>query len=113
MEEKKIEIGKWYSFLYPDYGTPDSHPDYTAHRGSSVKVLRELTDKEVDPINRPMYEVQAKDGWKGSVNAFELFKKLDFSAKGPFAQKGDREEARDSGMTVRALRIERAMEELL
>lgn len=65
------EIGGKYRFTYPNYGTPDSYPEYTAHSGQVVTVIRKLTPKESDNI---MYEVQAEDGWKGHIFSDELRK---------------------------------------
>lgn len=67
-----IHIGMTYKFVYPNYGTPDSHPDYTAHSGCVVTVERQLTDKECDPENGPAYWVHAADGWCGNAHASEL-----------------------------------------
>ena len=65
-------IGKRYYFRYPYYGTPDGHPDYTAHRGQIVTVERQLTNKECDPECQPMWKIRASDGWTGSAHSSEL-----------------------------------------
>ena len=65
-------IGKIYRFTYPNYGTPDTHPDYTAHSGQRVKIIRQLTNAECDPECQPTYRVKAKDGWIGTAHASEL-----------------------------------------
>ena len=65
-------IGGTYRFTYPNYGTPNSHPDYTAHSGQKVRVLRQLTDKECNPECQPMWRIRASDGWIGSANSSEL-----------------------------------------
>lgn len=44
-------------------------PEYSAHRGQQVSILRRLTDEECDPECGPMFEVRAADGWTG--HAFE------------------------------------------
>lgn len=67
-----IEIGKRYLFNYPNFGTPDSFPDYTAHRGADVTVTRQLSDAECDPECQPMFEVRADDRWTGHADASEL-----------------------------------------
>ena len=72
MTTTAIEIGKRYRFIYPNYGTPDTHPDYTAHSGRVVLVERQLTDKECDPECGPNYWVRASDKWRGNVHASEL-----------------------------------------
>jgi hypothetical protein len=72
MKGKHPFVGTRRIFTYPDYGTPDSHPDYTTHTGQPVTVLRQLTDDECDPECQPMLEVQADDGWRGHVHAAEL-----------------------------------------
>ena len=65
-------IGKTVQFNYPDYGTPDSHPDYTAHSGQAVVVVRQLTNAECDLECQPMYLIKAQDGWEGHANNSEL-----------------------------------------
>jgi hypothetical protein len=47
-------------------------PDYTAHAGQTVTVLRELGPTEYDFEGDRMYEVQAADGWKGDAYESEL-----------------------------------------
>jgi hypothetical protein len=69
---RPICVGMSYKFVYPNYGTPDSHPDYTAHSGYVVKVEHQLTDKECDPESGPAYWVHAADGWCGNAHASEL-----------------------------------------
>ena len=64
-------IGK-ATFNYPDFGTPDGFPEYTAHSGQEVEVIRQLTDDEADPEVQPMYEIRATDGWTGHVDGSEL-----------------------------------------
>jgi len=59
-------------FTYPDYGTPDGHPEHTAHSGQVVTVVRQLTNKECDPECQPMYRIKADDGWEGDANGSEL-----------------------------------------
>ncbi len=59
-------------FTYPNYGTPDTHPDYTAHSGQTVEILRQLTDEECDPECQPMYFIRADDGWEGHAHVSEL-----------------------------------------
>lgn len=71
-ETKTITIGGRYLFLYPNYGTPDSHPDYTAHSGQAVTVESQLTDKECDPECGPAFWVKAGDGWRGNAHVSEL-----------------------------------------
>jgi hypothetical protein len=65
-------VGKKATFRYPDYGTPDSHPDYTAHSGQVVEIERQLSPEEVDAECGPMFRIRAKDGWTGDVNRDEL-----------------------------------------
>lgn len=59
-------------FTYPDYGTPNTRPEYTAHSGQEVFVVRQLTDDECDPECQPMYLIRASDGWEGHVDESEL-----------------------------------------
>ncbi len=64
---------KTFRFTYPNYGTPDMHPDYTAHSGQRVTIVRQLIEgKEYDAEGGPMFEVQAADGWRGHACADEL-----------------------------------------
>lgn len=69
---RKKEIGGRYRFTYPDYGTPESHPDYRAHSGQMVTIERQLSDEECDPECQPMYRITADDGWTGTVDSNEL-----------------------------------------
>jgi len=65
-------------FLYPNYGDPDQHPDYSAHSGQVVTIIRPLKDRvEYDYEGDKMFEVIADDGWKGHVWESELHT-LDF-----------------------------------
>ena len=66
-------IGDNAIFHYGHYGHPDSYPEYSAHRGSMVTVMRELTDQECDrdEVGR-MFEVMAPDGWRGHAFIDEL-----------------------------------------
>jgi hypothetical protein len=70
----KKKIGGTYCFTYPNYGTPDTHMDYTAHSGQNVTVLEQLKDTECDPEAQPMYVVKAADGWTGCAHGSELRK---------------------------------------
>lgn len=65
------EIGGQYRFKYPNYGTPDGYPEYTAHSGQVVTIIRKMTKEETDVV---MYEIEAKDGWRGNALAGELRK---------------------------------------
>jgi hypothetical protein len=65
-------IGQTKRFTYPNYGTPDGYPEYTAHSGQLVAVIRQLTLEECDAKCQPMYLVRAADGWEGHVNGSEL-----------------------------------------
>lgn len=64
-----IKPGDRRFFIYPNYGTPDGYPDYTAHSGQQVQVRRRLAPNESD---FEMYEVEAADGWRGHAHADEL-----------------------------------------
>lgn len=61
-------------FVYPEAFTSlfPSLPDYTAHNGHIVTVVRQLTDEECDPECQPVYEIKADDGWVGHAFADEL-----------------------------------------
>ena len=67
-------IGSTRKFNYPPEFV--TLPDYTAHAGQCVKVLRALRDG--DEYDGPkaglerMYEVRARDGWIGHAWASEL-----------------------------------------
>ncbi len=64
-------IGGKYRFNYPYYGTPNNYPEYTAHSGQVVTILRKLSPEESNNI---MYEILAEDGWKGHACNDELRK---------------------------------------
>ena len=66
----RIKIGGRYRFDYPAAFT--TLPDYTAHAGQAVTVLRQLTDAECDPECQPMFEIKADDGWTGCADGDEL-----------------------------------------
>lgn len=68
-----IPRGGWCLFHYPrEFVTL---PDYTAHAGKPVRVVRELTADEAEPGGpdmEQMFRVQAQDGWIGDAWAGEL-----------------------------------------
>jgi hypothetical protein len=66
-----IEIGQAYIFNYPELPSLMC-PEYLAHRGQLVTVIRELVDDKVYPSNTFMYEVEALDGWRGNVWPIQL-----------------------------------------
>ena len=47
-------------------------PDYSAHRGQLVEIIRQCTNDECDPECQPMYVVKAADGWQGHASVDEL-----------------------------------------
>lgn len=52
-----------------------SLPEYTAHSGCKVKIIRELIDGveyDRDPDGELMYRVRAEDGWEGDAFESEL-----------------------------------------
>lgn len=65
-----IQIGASYTFHYPREFT--TLPEYTAHAGHTVVVVRQLTDAECDPECQPMFEVRTADGWTGHADESEL-----------------------------------------
>jgi hypothetical protein len=72
----EIEIGATYEFAYPK--AFKAAPDYSAHRGQPVRVIRlcdPVADK-VDPGAKPVYVVQADDGWTGHANPAELLEPI-------------------------------------
>lgn len=81
---KDIIVGQSYRFEYPNFGAPDCHPDYTAHRDQAVTVIREMQDGvEYDNprcVNEDgteeggdrMFKVRAADGWEGDAWESEL-----------------------------------------
>lgn len=73
MKETKT-IGARYRFTYPNYGTPETHPDYREHSNQIVTIERQLTNNECDPECQPSYLVKADDGWVGTAHASELHK---------------------------------------
>ena len=67
-----ITIGLIYRFAYPEAFT--TLPEYSAHRGQYVTVLR-LADPaadQVDPESMPVYIIRANDGWIGHADECEL-----------------------------------------
>lgn len=64
------KTGKTFKFDYPKQFV--TLPEYSAHRGQTVTVLRQLTDEECDPEQQPMWLVAAVDGWQGHVFDDEL-----------------------------------------
>jgi hypothetical protein len=72
-------IGKKALFKYPDYGTPDGFPEYTAHSGQVVTIVSVVT-KDIEPEDEGrLFKVQAEDGWKGQVWRHELTVKKDLN----------------------------------
>jgi hypothetical protein len=67
-EDDMIEIGQVYEFDYPAVFT--TLPEYTAHAGQRVTVVRELAEDECE--NGPVYEIVAEDGWIGCAPPGEL-----------------------------------------
>jgi len=60
-------------FTYPNFGKPDGYPDYTAHSGQTVEVIREgIEGEDYDNEGEKMYLVRADDGWLGWVWESEL-----------------------------------------
>ena len=57
-------------FHYPVEFT--SLPEYSQHRGMTVRVDRELTADEYDNEGECMYQVTADDGWIGHAWESEL-----------------------------------------
>lgn len=51
-------------------------PEYSAHRGCIVEVLRELgpdeSDHHIDPNLEPVFHIRASDGWEGNAFKSEL-----------------------------------------
>lgn len=68
---RRPQIGERRVFIYPDFGEPDSYPEYTKHRFHVVTVIREADDYDFE--GERQFKVQADDGWKGSAWASELF----------------------------------------
>jgi hypothetical protein len=70
----RIYKGRKYRFAYPPEFV--TLPDYTAHAGQMVTVIRPLRDGEeydgpAAGLER-MYEVKAADGWTGHAWQSEL-----------------------------------------
>lgn len=66
-------IGEKRIFNYPEHFV--TLPDYSAHRGQIVTVLRELDSTENNNPEIRMFEVVASDGWIGHADEFELEEK--------------------------------------
>lgn len=58
------------TFHYPKEFT--TLPDYSAHRGQKVEVVRPLTRDEYDFGGEAMFLVRADDGWEGHAFRSEL-----------------------------------------
>ena len=80
-EAGTTQIGKTYRFNYPEEFT--SLPEYSAHRGQLVTVIRPCTEDEADELQDDpdgtgyrvidtMMVVQASDGWIGHAWDSEL-----------------------------------------
>lgn len=66
-----VRIGGTYRLDYPAEFT--TLPDYTAHTGQHVVVLRELQDGvDYDFEGDRLYLVRAADGWQGHAFCSEL-----------------------------------------
>ena len=72
MRMRTKTTGKKYRFTYPNYGTPDTHPDYTKHSGQRVTILGLVPRHTYNDGNGNMYYVRADDGWKGQAFGSEL-----------------------------------------
>lgn len=78
-----IKQGQSYTFDYPiEFTLHKSLPEYCAHRGAQVTVLRPCTEVEADILwddlgNGPeivdrMFLIEATDGWQGLAYESEL-----------------------------------------
>ena len=65
--------GQTSTFNYPaEFRTL---PEYTAHAGQQVQIIRKLTEKEADGPDQDceqMYLIRATDGWEGHAWESEL-----------------------------------------
>lgn len=80
--QSPIKIGARYRFDYPNEFT--SLPEYSAHRGCAVTVLRSCTESEADilwddfgdgkgsVVCDRMFMVRADDGWEAEAWESEL-----------------------------------------
>lgn len=69
-------VGTLRRFAYPRQFV--TLPDYTAHAGQSVRVLRRLTEQEADrgaDLER-MYWVRTRGGWEGAAFESEIARKV-------------------------------------
>lgn len=65
------KTGKRFTFAYrPESFAPI--PEYTAHMGKTVHVVRQLTGDECDDEEQPMWLVRTADGWEGHAFDDEL-----------------------------------------
>lgn len=63
--------GDRFRFDYPAAFT--TLPDYTAHAGHVVEIVRPLREgEEYDDEGDPMFRVRAADGWEGDAWLSEL-----------------------------------------
>lgn len=69
---KNLQRGERRIFDYPEEFV--TLPEYSAHRGHVVEVIRPLGEHEYDrePFGERMYEVAAPDGWIGHAWESEL-----------------------------------------
>lgn len=65
-------IGSNRRFDYPTHFV--TMPEYTAHSGQTVTVVRQLTQVEADQGDgmERMFRVKAEDGWEGDAFESEL-----------------------------------------
>lgn len=59
--KKSIKLGQRVRFHYPNFGTPEAHPEYRRHSGTFVTVLREENVDNLDAGERA-FTVRATDG---------------------------------------------------
>ena len=71
MASQAIIVGSRMRFTYPFHGTPDGYPQYTAHSGQVVTVVRQLTPDESD-FYANSYVIRADDEWLGTAWRDEL-----------------------------------------
>jgi len=70
-DDGEIEVGKRYRFAYPQEYT--LLPQYSAHRGQSVTVLREhVAGAYYDYEGDRMFRIRADDGWEADAWESEL-----------------------------------------
>lgn len=69
----RVRVGRRYTFVYPDFGTPVGYPDYVAHRFHIVTVVKQMQRHDARLEREAAFLVRAADGWEGTAFQSELY----------------------------------------